>query len=266
MPLPRPSRQGAKGTYIQRVAISSTMGPGVKVDLATVTAGTSRLRRRSEGSDGKVRGRSRRCGIALPQRRLDKFEIFRSAPWLLLQLGLNSVVRGGWRVPHPKPKRNSATCALLRPAIAQACCVRRAVDRPEDRNEVSVLPVLSCPRLPALRAAASFSLAASRSLIGLTFPGSERQAASIDGSDGIRNCGWASGVPRAYCRPSILVESLCRKAPAQAGLAEDRRKRRAKGQSASAASSRETQPAGVCARSNGESIVDRTEKQAVSPH
>ncbi|MDO9440053.1 MAG: 50S ribosomal protein L1 [Beijerinckiaceae bacterium] len=28
--------QGAKGTYIQRVALSSTMGPGVKVDPATV--------------------------------------------------------------------------------------------------------------------------------------------------------------------------------------------------------------------------------------
>jgi large subunit ribosomal protein L1 len=28
--------QGSKGTYIQRVALSSTMGPGVKVDPATV--------------------------------------------------------------------------------------------------------------------------------------------------------------------------------------------------------------------------------------
>ena len=30
---------GAKGTYIQRVAISSTMGPGVKVDPGTVSSG-----------------------------------------------------------------------------------------------------------------------------------------------------------------------------------------------------------------------------------
>jgi large subunit ribosomal protein L1 len=27
---------GAKGTYIQRVAVSSTMGPGVKVDTSTL--------------------------------------------------------------------------------------------------------------------------------------------------------------------------------------------------------------------------------------
>ncbi len=32
---------GAKGTYIQRVAVSSTMGPGVKVDPSTVTSGAS---------------------------------------------------------------------------------------------------------------------------------------------------------------------------------------------------------------------------------
>jgi len=32
----RPS--GAKGTFVQRVAVSSTMGPGVKVDPATLTA------------------------------------------------------------------------------------------------------------------------------------------------------------------------------------------------------------------------------------
>ena len=32
---------GAKGTYIQRVAISSTQGPGVKVDPATVTSGVA---------------------------------------------------------------------------------------------------------------------------------------------------------------------------------------------------------------------------------
>ena len=30
--------QGAKGTYVQRVALSSTMGPGVKVDPATVAS------------------------------------------------------------------------------------------------------------------------------------------------------------------------------------------------------------------------------------
>ena len=32
---------GSKGTYLQRAAISSTMGPGVKLDLSTLaTAGS----------------------------------------------------------------------------------------------------------------------------------------------------------------------------------------------------------------------------------
>jgi len=30
---------GSKGTYIQRVALSSTMGPGVRVEVASVTGG-----------------------------------------------------------------------------------------------------------------------------------------------------------------------------------------------------------------------------------
>ena len=29
---------GAKGTYVQRVALSSTMGPGLKIDPSTVQA------------------------------------------------------------------------------------------------------------------------------------------------------------------------------------------------------------------------------------
>jgi large subunit ribosomal protein L1 len=29
---------GAKGTYLRRIAVSSTMGPGVKVDPATLGA------------------------------------------------------------------------------------------------------------------------------------------------------------------------------------------------------------------------------------
>ncbi|MGH7155701.1 MAG: 50S ribosomal protein L1, partial [Acetobacteraceae bacterium] len=28
---------GAKGTYVQKVAVSSTMGPGVRVDTTTLT-------------------------------------------------------------------------------------------------------------------------------------------------------------------------------------------------------------------------------------
>jgi len=30
---------GAKGTYLQKVAVSSSMGPGVRVDVASVAAG-----------------------------------------------------------------------------------------------------------------------------------------------------------------------------------------------------------------------------------
>ena len=30
---------GAKGTYVKKVAVSSTMGPGVKVDVASLAAG-----------------------------------------------------------------------------------------------------------------------------------------------------------------------------------------------------------------------------------
>jgi large subunit ribosomal protein L1 len=32
---------GAKGTYVQRIAISSTMGPGVKIDPSSVIGGGS---------------------------------------------------------------------------------------------------------------------------------------------------------------------------------------------------------------------------------
>jgi large subunit ribosomal protein L1 len=35
----RAKPSGAKGHYINKVAISSTMGPGVKVDLATLASG-----------------------------------------------------------------------------------------------------------------------------------------------------------------------------------------------------------------------------------
>jgi large subunit ribosomal protein L1 len=31
---------GAKGHYLNRMSVSSTMGPGVKIDTATLVAGT----------------------------------------------------------------------------------------------------------------------------------------------------------------------------------------------------------------------------------
>ena len=37
--LNRAKPTGAKGTYLQRIALSSTMGPGVKVELSTVSGG-----------------------------------------------------------------------------------------------------------------------------------------------------------------------------------------------------------------------------------
>jgi hypothetical protein len=36
---PRAKPTGAKGTYLKKVAVSSTMGPGVKVDVASLSAG-----------------------------------------------------------------------------------------------------------------------------------------------------------------------------------------------------------------------------------
>ena len=35
----RPSPTGAKGTYLKKVSLSSTMGPGVSVDISSATAG-----------------------------------------------------------------------------------------------------------------------------------------------------------------------------------------------------------------------------------
>jgi len=32
----RAKPSGAKGTYVKKVAVSSTMGPGVKIDIASV--------------------------------------------------------------------------------------------------------------------------------------------------------------------------------------------------------------------------------------
>jgi large subunit ribosomal protein L1 len=34
----RAKPSGAKGTYLKRVSVSSTMGPGIKLDLATVVS------------------------------------------------------------------------------------------------------------------------------------------------------------------------------------------------------------------------------------
>ena len=46
--------QGAKGTYMKKISISSTMGPGVKIALASRSArGRRRKRKEFENSGGR---------------------------------------------------------------------------------------------------------------------------------------------------------------------------------------------------------------------
>jgi len=50
---------GAKGTYIQRVAVSSTMGPGVKVEPGTLLASSHWHIQRTDGETAKAVSRFR---------------------------------------------------------------------------------------------------------------------------------------------------------------------------------------------------------------